>query len=212
MMIITIDIETDYTHDPSIVEKVIQNISPPANIKKQETIIKWWSEKGNDLKVEAQRKTALNALYGSVRMIGWAANDRDPQIIIGEESSVLIKFFEIMDTLYDTHKAPPVVIGHNVKNFDLDFIRKRAIVNRVKMPRWMNTYFTRYSQDVFDTMESWAGWGKHIKLDDLAYGLLGEGKSGKGSDVFNMNNEECAAYCKQDVDLTRNIYKLMIGE
>ena len=216
MTIITIDIETDYSHDPSVIERGCSKVTPPANYKSEEAIEKWWKEKGNDQKVEAQRKTALEPLYGSVRMIGYQLNDNAPEVLTGSEKDILERFFDMMDKLHepDVTGVPyvPIIVGHNVKNFDLDFIRKRAIVHGVKMPRWMNIYFKRYAEDIYDTMEEWAGWGKYVKLDDLAFALLGETKTGDGAASLDMTDEECAEYCKSDVALTYKIYLRMTGQ
>ena len=219
-MIITIDIETDYSHDPSVVERVCSKVTPPANYKSKEAIEKWWIEKGNDQKVEAQRKTALEPLYGSVKMIGYAINDNPSQIIAGDEKSVLEAFFKMMDALHqpdvDGVAFVPVIVGHNVKVFDLTFIRKRALILSVKMPSWMNVYYTRYSSDVFDTQIEWSGqfaYGAagYVKLDNLAFALFGETKSSDGAASLDMSDAECAEYCKHDVDITRKIYQRMTG-
>ena len=216
MTIITIDIETDYSHDPSVIERVCSKVTPPANYKSEEAIEKWWKEKGNDQKVEAQRKTALEPLYGSIKMIGYQFNDGEPEVLTGAEKDILERFFSIMNALHktDADGLPyvPTIVGHNVKGFDLDFIRKRAIVHGVKMPRWMGCYYTRYSTDVYDTMEEWAGWGKRVKLDDLAFALLGETKTSDGAASLDMTEEDCIHYCKSDVALTYKIFQRMAGE
>jgi 3'-5' exonuclease len=216
MTIITIDIESDYSHDPAVIERVCQKVTPPANYKSEEAIEKWWKEKGNDQKVEAQRKTALEPLYGSIKMIGYQFNDGEPEVLTGAEKDILERFFSMMNTLHkpDADGVPyvPMIVGHNVKCFDLDFIRKRAIVNGVKMPRWMNVYFKRYAEDVYDTMEEWAGWGKRVKLDDLAFALLGETKTSDGAASLDMTDSECAEYCKEDCRLTYEIYLRMTGQ
>lgn len=218
MTTITIDIETDYTRDPAVCELLWKKVLPPSNYKSEEAIEKWWREKGSDQKVEAQRKTALEPLWGSIRMIGYQVGDQEPAVLMGDERDILERFFELMTILFypEKLKTPPVIIGHNVKGFDLTFIRKRAIVLGIKMPGWMGCYYTRYNEDVFDTQVEWSGqfaYGAagYVKLDYLAMALLGESKSGDGAASLDMPDEECAEYCKQDVALTYGIYQRMIG-
>lgn len=216
MTIITIDIETDYTHDPAVCERLWSKVSPPANYKKEETIAKWWEAEGADAKVEAQRKTALNPLWGSIKMIGYQINGYEPEVFVGAEEIILRHFFSLMGAEFSKHNKPPLIVGHNVRKFDLEFIRKRAIVKSVKMPNWMQVYFTRYSTDVFDTQYEWSGqlaYGAegYVKLDDLAYTLLGESKTSDGAASLDMTEKECAEYCKQDVALTYKIYQRMTG-
>ena len=220
MTIITIDIETDYSHDPSVIERVGSKVTPPANYKSEEAIEKWWREKGNDQKVDAQRKTALEPLYGSIKMIGHQFNDGEPEVLTGAEKDILERFFSIMNALHktDADGLPyvPTIVGHNVKAFDLTFIRKRAIVLGVKMPSWMGCYYTRYSTDVLDTRIEWSGqfvYGAagYVKLDDLAFALLGESKTSDGAASLDMTEEECIHYCKSDVALTYKIFQRMTG-
>ena len=212
MMVITIDIETDYSHDPSVIERVCSKVTPPANYKSEEAIEKWWATTGGDKKVEAQRKTALDPLWGSIRMIGYKVNDNPVEVITGAESGILTAFYRVLaECLSEDGREIPVIVGHNVKNFDLDFIRKRGIITGNRIHDWMNVYYTRYCKDIFDTMEEFAGWNKYVKLDDLAYALLGETKNGDGAASLDMTDEECIQYCKSDVALTYKIYQLMTG-
>lgn len=207
-MIITIDIETDYSHDPEVIRRVCQKVTPPANYKSEEAIEKWWRDKGNNQKVEAQRKTALSPLWGSVKMIGMAIADKPVSVITGPEEEVLSSFIKVMSTMDDA-----LLVGHNIIDFDLPFIRNRSMIHGLAgdYHKVMNIYHRRYSSHVFDTMREFAGYRDYVKLDDLAYAFLGERKTSDGAASLEMTDEECRIYCAKDVSLTRKIYQRMTG-
>ncbi len=208
-MIITLDIETKPTTDADIINEISKSISPPKTMKKQETIDKWMENNYVAELEKAVSKTALDPLYGAVRMIGCAIDDGNPIVFtdgVSEEKAIKMFFDEI-----EEDNRIPIIVGHNVQDFDLDFIWKRAVILGVNVPSMFSEYRKRYSKYVYDTMKEWAGYGKYIKLDTLAKAILGEGKSGSGDDVFNMSDEECAKYCADDVEITRKIYLKMIG-
>lgn len=208
-MIITLDIETRPTTDEAVIEEIGKSISAPGNMKKKETIDKWFEENYQTELEKAVKKTALDPLYGSVRMIGYAIDDYEP-VVITDASGEKEIIWMFINEITSTGKVPKIV-GHNVQDFDIDFWWKRAIILGVNSPGFFSEYRKRYSPYVYDTMKEWAGYGKYVKLDTLAKALLGEGKSGSGEDSLSMTDEECAKYCAQDVELARKIYKRMIG-
>lgn len=206
---ITLDIETRPTTDESVIDEIGKSISAPGNMKKKETIDKWFAENYQSELENAVKKTALDPLYGSVRMIGCAIDDNEPVVFIDKagESKMIESFFEVIGK----SERVLTIVGHNVQDFDIDFLWKRAVILGIKIPPAFKEYRKRYSHYVFDTMKEWAGYGKYIKLDTLAKAILGESKSGSGEDSLSMTDEECAKYCAQDVELTRKIYKRIIN-
>lgn len=56
----------------------------------------------------------------------------------GLESDQIKKFFEIVEK--DYNKTAPILCGHNIKNFDLPFIIKRALYHGIKIPQRLKAY------------------------------------------------------------------------
>lgn len=104
----------------------------------------------------------------------------------------------------------PMFVAHNAK-FDLPFIYKRSVINGVEIPVIFKPY-GRHGSQYFCTMEAWEGFNGRIKLDTLAK-ILKVGKKTEGIDgskVFGEwqdgNIKKIADYCRDDVQLTLDIY------
>jgi len=209
---ITIDIETKPSTDDVVIQRIRDSIKPPAQYKKPESIEKWIKENGEAKAQELIDRTALDSSSGTIFCIGLAIDEDNPIILKGGEKTILRDFFQILRDQADPAMVgalvAPTVAGHNVKGFDLPFIWHRAIIHQIQPPPFFNLYLRRYSDAVYDTMTEW-DWKHFISLDNLAYSLLGEGKSGSGADVKDMVAEDIYNYCKQDVVLTRQVYKMM---
>jgi DNA polymerase elongation subunit (family B) len=112
-----------------------------------------------------------------------------------------------------------VIVGHNIISFDLPFLYKRSVINRVSPS--VELCFARYrSRPLFDVMCEWNKWDmrKFISLDALAriLGLESSKQGGiDGAHVYDRFCEGChqeiADYCMRDVRLTREIYYRMIA-
>jgi 3'-5' exonuclease len=110
-----------------------------------------------------------------------------------------------------------LVVGHNVFDFDLPFLYKRSVIQRVRPS--IELSFARYrSRPIFDTMHQWNKWSprKFVSLDRLAKVLGLESSKGQGIDggrVYDKFCEGChgeiADYCMRDVELVREIYYRM---
>lgn len=174
------------------------------------------------------RNLALTGDYGRVLTIGviierdgviiqsgCLGRDRNSMSFHLEERRTLSGFWKLLATF---NPSRDLIIGHNIISFDLPFIYKRSVINRVGPSVTLN--FARYrSQPLFDTMHEWNKWDmrKFIGLDELAR-ILGfeSSKNGDmdGSRVYDHFCEgehiDIAAYCMADVCLTRQIYYRMI--
>lgn len=185
-------------------------------------------EKNDERKLqEAHRKTALNGDFGRVLCIGYCdekANgerrmgffgwDKENKCLHADERTILKQFWSLLKD-FDPNRDR--LVGHNIFDFDLRFIIKRSIVNRVRPTVECN--FARYrSQPIFDTMCEWECWNfsSRISLEKLAFALsLPTSKSEEvnGSQIYDLyqaqRHREIREYCLRDVRLTRQIYKLM---
>lgn len=175
----------------------------------------------------ARLKTALNGDFGRVLCIGFSDERADGTRKMGfigwdnersclhcDERRILEEFWRMIgdfDPKFDR------IVGHNIFDFDLLFIIKRSIINRVRPSVEFN--FAKYrSVPIFDTMCEWECWkyGNKTSLDNLAVALsLTSSKTDdvNGSRVSELyeagRHQEIKDYCLDDVRLTRQIYKRM---
>ena len=150
---------------------------------------------------------------GQIKHRGLLGRDRATYKFHLDEAKTLRSFWKLMNEFQPQRDQ---VIGHNIFDFDLLFLYKRSIIQRVQPS--VNLNFARYrSQPIFDTMREWERWGRsNISLDRLArtLGLESSKQNGiDGSMVYDHfcigQHEEIAAYCMRDVDLVRAIYYRM---
>jgi 3'-5' exonuclease len=179
-------------------------------------------------KKEDHLKTALNGDFGRILCVGYIDEqpngnveygvigwDDENQRFSNDEQSILIEFWERLRTF---RPGRDQIVGHNIFDFDLKFIYKRSIVNRVRPT--VDLSFARYrSQPIFDTMCEWEKWsyGNRISLDRLAK-VLGlpsskaDGVDGsKVHELFKLGQYRAIMdYCLRDVELTRNIFNRIV--
>lgn len=209
------DIETIPNQSPEYAARVAETVTPPGNIKKPETIAAWLDENRETAAQEIVAKTSFDGGRGHVCTIAWARNAGEIMVrhakTVSEERGVIEDFF--------ANFAPyhaETLVGHNVANFDLTFLRKRAISLGIVMPR---ANFPRdpkpWDKKIFDTMGAWAGGTNRIALDELCDILGIPGKDGfDGSQVADAwargEHERIAEYCADDVQRVRAIHHRFI--
>jgi len=212
MTYLYLDIETLPTTDTAIIADIAASIKPPANYKSADTIAKWEAETKADAVREAVAKTGLSGLYGSICCICFTVDGEDIVSSHGEyERDVLSNFIGGLEFGFKT----PTIVGHNVAEFDIRFIRQRCIVNGIKLPSWWPVDPKPWSRDVFDTMHAWGGAKNYVSLDKLCRVLGIPGKSGfDGSMVadewFNGDRQKVVDYCADDVERTRAVHRRMM--
>ena len=200
------DIETIPT-DENLKEAAIK-----ATLRKLQKSTLNFKKNSKSKQEELYRQTAISGDFGRIFCIGYALDNLPVEIIKGSEQKILEKWWEIAD------KAD-LFIGHNIMDFDLRFIFKRSIVNKIKpAAKHLNLSFARYRNfPIYDTMREWEKWSNSfISLDTLAkiLGLESSKNQGiDGSQVYDyyLKGKYSAIYnyCKKDVELTRKIYKRM---
>ncbi len=209
-----IDIETIPCQDEQKCIDMVANAEPPGNMKKPETIQKWRDEGAGDIVA----KTSFDGGAGHICCIGVNFFNRKfkgySAKISTEKDMIKNVFSSIRDIQKNNYKLP-VIVGHNINNFDIRFIWQRAICLGVKLPNWFPRDPKPWGEDTFDTMTAWAGQRGTVSLDNLAKYLGLEGKSGvDGSMVAGMwaegKHDEIAEYCMDDVRLTKAIHERMM--
>ena len=153
-------------------------------------------------------KGALDALTGRIVCIGMLMDDGTclKEVAIAGEDEV-----QILTKFWSTIKSTDVLVGHNVLEFDIPFIRQRSWIMGIRPSRVVDLR-KYYTVDVQDTMQVWTNWGfkKGVTLDALG-GALGCGqKTGHGMDVGQWwairDLDSIKAYCLEDVRLTYRVY------
>ncbi|MCR9214807.1 MAG: hypothetical protein NXI13_13910 [Proteobacteria bacterium] len=211
-MNIFIDIETIAGTDvPLDLMKVDSRLKDPAKIEAA--------------KQAAVAKTSFDGAFGQIVSIAWAIDDGAISSVWREtewdEKDILGAFFDNLKFELDSARTAATAqtyeaawVGHNIA-FDLGFLFKRSVVldieRTVRFPWPVNPW----DQQVFDTQYQWAGRGNYVKLDTLAYSLLGERKTDSGADVAGMWKRgeylNIANYNRDDVRITREVFKRLSG-
>jgi hypothetical protein len=149
---------------------------------------------------------------------GLLGRERQTMMFHLDEARTLRAFWKLLKSF---NVKRDLIIGHNIFDFDLLFLCKRSIIQRVQPS--VNLCFARYrSQPIFDTMHEWERWKwqrRYVSLDELAkiLGLESSKQNGMdGSKVYDKFcagcHDEIARYCMCDVDLVRQVYYRMVFE
>ena len=158
------------------------------------------------------QKSAFDATFSRIICIGLITLSDDLSLVsteawYGSNEKILLERFW---TRLDGNKTK-LIITHNGLGFDLPFLKKRSIINRVKPTIEIN--LVRYRiEPVYDTMAVWANWDARsfVKLNVLAHALGVESKSCSGDQVLDMwtsgKQKDVAEYCLQDVYVTYACY------
>lgn len=217
---ITLDLETTPTVDEAVKAKIAEGITHPSNMSKADTIAAWAAEKKPALVHEAILKTSFDGAAGHICVIGAAMNDDEPVTFWKpgtephlHEAEILKEFFYFLKDAYSPScEMRPLFIGHNIVNFDLLFLRQRAIILGIAPPAIIPFGEPAWSDRIHDNMLAFAGLRGSISQDKLSKALGQPGKAGMdGSKVWGAVCEgriaEVAEYCADDVRQARANYK-----
>jgi hypothetical protein len=160
---------------------------------------------------EETKKAALDALTGRIVCIGFIIIDEFKAqeagaIVSDDETKLLNDFWSIL-----RRENIKSFVAHNGLSFDLPYIWKRSVINKVKPSVPLD--LRRYRNDfVYDTMCVWGNWEirGNASLNALAGGLGLGSKSGSGDQVLQLwregSHREIADYCLHDCWLTYQCY------
>ncbi len=212
------DLETIQTQDPVLIGDIVETISHPKTIKKAESIAAWEKDKKQQAIEDAVGKTVFDGGYGEIISFGYAIEDGQAKVIQRSES--LTEYDLLVEVAHVLNDLKAVTwVGHNITGFDLRYLWKRAVINKVylgKVPHDAKPW----SQNVYDTMFEWAGTGNDKKSIDFvckALGIKGKGDM-DGSKVYAAwqagEYDKIGEYCIDDVEKTRMIYNRLnfLGE
>ena len=229
-MNIYFDMETIPGQKPEVLAQIIadaetakQNIKVPKTHKKPEAIESYIAEKSEEIDAgidDTYRKTALDGSVGQIATISIAVDDGNPLKFYHEayaesEAQTVAEFFdEIRSVFRASSMTRPVFVGHNILNFDLPFLWKRAVILGIKPPAFIPFKAKPWDSTVFDTMIEWAGLRNTISQDRLSRALGNPGKGDiDGSKVWDYVKDgriaEVAEYCASDVIAVRENFNRM---
>ena len=215
---IFVDLETIPVQQEALKDVVRSKVTHPKTMKVEKTIAKWEAEQRPQAEEDAILKTSFSPLFGEIIVIGFAIEDSKSFVVFrtkGEsERSMLLRFWIIIDNILKSNNSI-TWIGHNVTLFDIPFLYNRCMINNVK-PISLPRNPKPWSKQVFDTL--YEVMGNNVaggSLDTISTILGLGGKDGMdGSQVWPEyqagNIDKIADYCRNDVNLTREIYKRIL--
>jgi len=169
--------------------------------------------------IDLYNKTApLYGEYGRIACITIGAV-RDGEIILktfaDEDEKVLLENFNESVAKFATNKT--WLSGHNILDFDMPFIMKRCLVNRVPLHLLFDTaHLKPWETAVLDTAILWkgTGWKKQSFISVLsALGLPSPKDDISGADVGRLYWEgqidRIVTYCEKDVMGTINLFRAL---
>lgn len=172
-------------------------------------------------------RAAIFAEFGKIVCIGLGVFDghehhqiRLKSLHGHDEKELLMQFFSIVDKM--EQQQPVRFCGHNIKEFDLAFICRRAVINGLPLPSCLQLGATKPWQNPHvDTLELWKfGDYKHYITLDLLATCLGVPSSKSdisGKDVAAVYYKDkdlprIAKYCLKDVFTTALVYLKLTGK
>lgn len=183
-------------------------VKPPGNYRKQETIDRYIL----DHREEAYRRLALDPMLGEVLCVGVAIEDDDP-IVIYEDTEQ-----KTLETLWRglEGRVGYSLVGHNLVEFDLPFIARRALrhgLDGLCRRVWCSR---RYGSPMFiDTLVHWRGPQfkargsltavcEFLRIERLPDQLMG----GQVFDAVRAGDRRgIIEHCMDDVKVTREVYR-----
>ena len=196
-------------------QKIIDNIKPPGNIKKPESIERWMEENAEAVAVDKVAKLALHPIYNKIVCIGVAVGDNAVKTYSGTSEGLLLAHLIEYLKSEDVTRSNISLIGHNIEGFDLPTLRAAFMRNDIKQRFMPFPGFTarRWIKDTMKIMQHQYGQFTGLGLEDLAkqFNLGSKTEGVDGSMVADMVKEEkwneLECYCAQDVEITRALYE-----
>lgn len=193
---------------------------PKRGAKKEETVDKQFAEELT--KFKHGEGCGLSAITGQVAIIGTATHEGNEAAIFQtkkhREADILKMFWDMHHGILVDRARAPMLVGHNIKGFDLPFLIRRSWINKVPVPYGVVKDLHKFrSEFIFDTMSEWALGSKgdaYTSLVDIcgAFGIPvkeGEINGANIADYWATKPKECVEYCMADVRATRDLFRLI---
>ena len=174
-------------------------------------------------RVAQREKAALDPMFGRVAAVAFVGEIEEVAVI--EDASDDAERFMLVRIMSALATDGARIITFNGIGFDLPYIYKRALILGVHpvtfgappLTHW--TERDRRNTYHYDLMKIWTNWrsGEYAKLDTVAKLVLGRGKVDcdvtKIAEMIQTDEgrNEVAEYCKQDTQLTWDLFAAMEG-
>jgi len=208
-----LDLESVPSRNPAVWTYLEQNIKPPAQMTKAETIAKWEQFGRKDDVDKEIAKTSLDlGLFGEIWCIGLALDDEAPIVLQNDDELELLR--EFAATVPSLSQGREIEwVGHYIKDFDAPFLWHRSLVRGVMIPSM--DWTGRRSRNIVDTRYLWTGGSpkEHVGLDKLCLALSIPLPKGEitGAKVWEFiqagRAAEVLTYCSEDVERTREVWR-----
>lgn len=144
--------------------------------------------------------TGLSPLDDRITAIGVKTETESNVFMDSDEKVMLGDFWAWLSAINN-----PIIIGYNVFAFDIKFLALRSMKHDVEVPVYLKHNWLDLQYELAFYRD------KYVKLDEyLKFAGLGN-KNGTGLQAIKLWKEqkfdELKAYCKQDVELTYELYK-----
>ncbi|MCS7019477.1 MAG: 3'-5' exonuclease [Cytophagales bacterium] len=192
-----------------------------------------WKKRANRLAPDQpaadlyRQYAALSAEFGKIICIaaGYFYLSEEQQLCLRiksfsgkNEKQLLTDFKELLENRFNKRTR---LVAHNGKHFDYPYLCRRMLINRIAPPAILNIADQKpWEITHLDTMEMWQYGDRRyftsLRLLATIFGInIGEDTM-EGSmvhDVFYRDEdyERIAAYCRQDVRVTAQVYLAMRG-
>ena len=173
--------------------------------------------------VSYRKKAGILAEFGKIICISTAFfyENEDKQLCLkmksiygDDEVEILRNFTDLCNRMYQ-HDRGFQFGGHNIKEFDIPFICRRLLINRLPLPEYLQLHDKKpWEVKMFDTLNWWKfGDNKNYVSLHLLANVLGIPTSKTdidGSmvqDVYykEKNLQRIVDYCQRDVVVTANV-------
>lgn len=181
---------------------------------------RYYLEKDNKSLAEIyEERAAIYSEFGKIVCISVGySDDKNFRVksFTGDEGSILVSFFELINKSFSDARSS-VFVGHNIKEFDIPYICRRAVIHRIGIPPSFDLAGRKPWEvhHIIDTMEMWkfGDFKNFSSLDLLASCLkLPTSKNDiSGKDVGKVYWKEndisrISKYCQKDVVLTARVF------
>ncbi len=193
---------------------------PPSNYKSAEAIHGWQVrelQKQSDNAWKDYANRALSPMTGRIACIGYAV-DHTPSATFGcgdDEREALM----LLDELIVKLGGSVQIVGHNIKAFDVPYLRLRALAHDMPVLARRLSPGKKWGDKIIDTCELWPAsngrqYGKvdgSAKLSDVCAFLgIRRNEQIMGNQVFAAyvagKMDQIAHHCREDIDDTRSLF------
>ena len=141
--------------------------------------------------------------------------------LVNDDEKLLLNNFINITGKFSNHYKDLRFCGHNIKEFDLPFLSRRMVINRMQLPNYMQFAGKKpWEVPHLDTLDLWKfGDFKHFTTLSLLAEILGipspksdlDGSKVAGVYWEEHDLERIGRYCLQDVITSAKVYMSLTG-